>query len=112
VSHFATWIVLPKWKGRDAPAITGREVIERLEEIVGRGSPVMASAGEVAEAAPPRRARPGMKGFSPRNLNMRALAIATAQQAYSAGFATAFHVAAIVAALSAVLVFSLMRDRR
>jgi hypothetical protein len=37
-------MVLSKWKGRDARAITGREVIERPDEIVGRGSPVVANA--------------------------------------------------------------------
>jgi len=35
--------VLPKWKGRDARTITPSEVIERLDEIVDRGAPVLAN---------------------------------------------------------------------
>ncbi|MDA8349580.1 MAG: tyrosine-type recombinase/integrase [Pseudomonadota bacterium] len=35
--------VLPKWKGRDARTITPAEVIERLDEIVERGAPVLAN---------------------------------------------------------------------
>ncbi len=34
---------LPYWKGRDARTITSREIIERLDAIVGRGAPVMAN---------------------------------------------------------------------
>ncbi len=35
--------VLPEWKGRDARTIKPREVIELLDKIVSRGSPVMAN---------------------------------------------------------------------
>jgi integrase len=35
--------VLPEWHGRDARSITGREVIELLDKLVDRGSPVMAN---------------------------------------------------------------------
>lgn len=35
--------VLPHWKGRDARTIKPREIIERLDEIVARGSPVQAN---------------------------------------------------------------------
>jgi hypothetical protein len=36
--------MLSKWKGWDARSITGREVIERLDEIADCGSPIMANA--------------------------------------------------------------------
>jgi hypothetical protein len=35
--------VLPQWSDRDARTITSREVIELLDKIVDRGSPVMAN---------------------------------------------------------------------
>lgn len=35
--------VLPEWSDRDARTITSREVIELLDKIVDRGSPVMAN---------------------------------------------------------------------
>jgi hypothetical protein len=35
--------VLPYWGDRDARTITSREIIERLDEIVARGAPVMAN---------------------------------------------------------------------
>ncbi len=34
---------LPYWRQRDARTITSREIIERLDAIVGRGAPVMAN---------------------------------------------------------------------
>lgn len=35
--------VIPHWKDRDARTITSREIVERLDEIVDRGAPVMAN---------------------------------------------------------------------